>query len=277
MALLVCLMTQNTKSAPSAADTDRKLAQLHSSRLAQNQLAELQRQRESLERRGSEQRKLLEAMQIGASRADTDEVVKLTLDQQQKRLSLAEHEQKLQAAEVLADQFREKLDGLEVKATDTKRAVEAAMKQFREQKERQTIRARMPFAHATPKKQAGFILCHKKLRQIHHYDADGETAGYNAFDLRPAILRDEISPDDFNPLGGITIDDSAISIATLNTRLRPLSPTRHYVAIALWPDSYLEFRILRDHLLKLGFEYELILVGDENAISLGRGGNGRVQ
>jgi hypothetical protein len=59
--------------------------------------------------------------------------------------------------------------------------------------------------------------------------------------------------------------------------LAPFSPARHHIALAVWPDSFAEFRLVRDHLVRRGFNYELLLIERDGLVGIGAGGSSKVQ
>ena len=54
-------------------------------------------------------------------------------------------------------------------------------------------------------------------------------------------------------------------------------PSSTFFSCAVWPDSYEQFGIVKQNLLRLGYDYQLLPINDVEDLSVGRGGDGKVQ
>lgn len=58
---------------------------------------------------------------------------------------------------------------------------------------------------------------------------------------------------------------------------RSVSSDQYFMSIAVWPDSYEQFEAVKQTLIAKGFEYDLLPLGDVDAVTVGSGGEATVQ
>ena len=52
---------------------------------------------------------------------------------------------------------------------------------------------------------------------------------------------------------------------------------KHFLSVAVWPDSFKEFARLKENCLRLGYDYQLLPLNDVESIFIGSGGSASVQ
>jgi hypothetical protein len=67
------------------------------------------------------------------------------------------------------------------------------------------------------------------------------------------------------------------SLSRLQAAIVDRRPSNFFLTIALWPDSFDSFGKFRQHIVQLGYEYELLPLGDVPSIPVGRGSTPIVQ
>lgn len=136
-------------------------------------------------------------------------------------------------------------------------ALAQARAALEEARRRPPQRLRVPRFQQTTKQEFPVLLRAGRLVTVFRAGPGGVTTQLN----RAALF---IDPEDQTVRGkdraGLTLGGGAEARALLLERLKPLDPARHYVAIAVWPDSFDEAALLRDTLIDLGFEYGLNFV-----------------
>jgi hypothetical protein len=63
----------------------------------------------------------------------------------------------------------------------------------------------------------------------------------------------------------------AQTAARLDAAIAVRRPADYFLTIAVWPDSFDTFGQFRQHIMELGYEYELSPLGDVPSIRVGRG------
>lgn len=179
------------------------------------------------------------------------------------------------AAEVRAAAAKQKLAGAAVAVTVAEKELAEAHDEARKQAAEKRVTLRVPRERASIKNQVALLLRDGRLRQIFVYDASGAAVRVNRAEVDVAPDDATISPEQFR--GGDLIANQDGAVASLNRRLVPFSPTRHYMMIAVWPDSHQAFRHVRDSLVERGYDYQLLLLEEGDNVVLGGGGPSTVQ
>lgn len=128
---------------------------------------------------------------------------------------------------------------------------------------------------ATVPRNLGLIVRYGRVYVWHRYSADGWRVGLNTEDF--VVVADQgdklvTHPD---PTKGVPLTPEAATAETLRQRLRPFPSARWYCEIVVRPDSFDEFKVLRDTLIAEGYEYRLMPT-DVSVVDRG-GSGGRVQ
>lgn len=69
----------------------------------------------------------------------------------------------------------------------------------------------------------------------------------------------------------------AADVSHLEAALANELPQNTFLSVAVWPDSFKEFAGLKENCLRLGYDYQLLPLGDVESISIGSGGSAIVQ
>lgn len=79
------------------------------------------------------------------------------------------------------------------------------------------------------------------------------------------------------PYAGIPVSDDQQLETQLQETLSASDKEQHYLAIAVWEDSFDRFVFLKNAIVDMGFEYRLIPIEENSIISEGGGGQPLVQ
>jgi hypothetical protein len=278
LALLVCLLSfQSGRSAPSASVADEHVRQIEQHQQAQHILAKVDAAILRSRKAQADQRRAIEAL---GGRPDQQAVRDLTESEVQRRQledsirDVTAQTAKLESARVAAEQ---QLREVEEQFRHAKADATSAEGELLAQRKKQTLHMRLPRARETTKRQVPVLLTGQRLCNVYEYDGDGRPTNLNVNDIRLDDGADRIRPSDLRAGGGLAVGDSDTFRKSLDQLLAVFVPQRDYIALAVWPDSYSEFRLVRDHVVRRGFEYELILLDNDAPIGFGPGGKGQVQ
>lgn len=170
---------------------------------------------------------------------------------------------------------------------------EELRKKLEELKKRRGVTLSVPTKGETKKNQVPLLITGGHLTFVQEYDASGKAIANNTEDV--TITR---TPPTVRPKAGrgivIEVDGGASAtreqrneaVESLGRKLAASfakftnKPTAtngkkeedcHYFVIAVWPDSHLQFEVLRDLLIRRGFDYSLLLMKAGEAVSAGGG------
>lgn len=147
-----------------------------------------------------------------------------------------------------------------------------------EEQRRRVSAARLPVTKATAK-----IPIHIVLRKTHAFEIyrnDGR-GGYLEQPLDVEVRKDgsggAVHRVRLKDSGGFVVDDRLRTSARWRSILGRISPDEHFLYLMVYPSGYSAFRELRDAALRDGFEYDLILLQENEQIILSPGSNFRTQ
>lgn len=126
---------------------------------------------------------------------------------------------------------------------------------------------------STGKQEIQTILRYGRFYIWHRHGPDGERLGLNTDEF--VVLSEDRRAAHTTPIpgAGTPVVGSDESDRQLKGRLQTFSPSRDYIAIVVWPDSYGDFASLKKALVESGFEYRLIPATDDSSFT-DRGGSG---
>lgn len=163
------------------------------------------------------------------------------------------------------EQHRQRTQRAVIASRDAKTQLASRQARQRQAEAERTSQLRMPRSRPSDKREFIVAISGGKLFFPCRYDGDGHLLGWDegvVVAIDNTVLR-------LRPEGGIGIDDEAAAAEAIQPIVTKVRPRTHCIAIAVWPDAYPQFRLVRDALVKAGFEYKLVLLPDEGKLSLG--------
>lgn len=124
-------------------------------------------------------------------------------------------------------------------------------------------------------RELGLVLRYGRMYLWHRYDADGERAGLNTEEFVVVGEEDGTIITHPDPTKGIPLTKGGSTDEAIRNRLRPFPSGRFYVAVVVRPDSFDRFAILRDVLIRAGYDYRLM--PSESSVTDTGGSDTRVQ
>lgn len=108
------------------------------------------------------------------------------------------------------------------------------------------------------KQEVGVILRYGRLYVWHRYGASGIPLGLNTEEF--VVLEDSAGSirSTPNPAAGTPVTDTDESKRAVRSRLKRFDPDDQVIAIIVWPDSFEEFRYVKEAMLDLGFNYRIM-------------------
>jgi len=281
LALLICMQYNATSEmVDRPSNTDADIEQVLALKQIKNDVTVLKDSLEVSQERVATQETLLTALGGQIDQEILSELRNLQLREYQLHQSLNE------LREVVGDQQRRQSDALEQveqasrkleesravlsklheQAQEARQESAEANAELQELQDRQAVQLRLPRAHATSKKQVAIFLSNDRFRMPYKHDVNGNVIARNEEEVVFEVGSTSVSPANFVPNRGITVFGNRESLQAIDRRLVMFQPNAHYIMIAVWPDSFGSFRQVRDHLIGQGYEYQLLLMGKDEAI-----------
>jgi len=263
IALLVCIMIQMTGNRPGTIegpDAPVEAMKLKAQLKAMEEemaglMAELQRQTGKIQDLGGES-------ELAREYAD--------LSAQEQKLNAQHIKVTTQVTEIEGqiNVLKEKLRGLARQKDDLENQRPELVAQVEAAKKRDAYKIRLPEAHTPPPNQVAVLLSGRRMAFAFQYDKQGQRVGHNTTCVKISADKSRMYPIAGQ---GIGVADSDAFRTALRSQLQKFNNKQHYMVVAVWPDSYREFEILRDAVTRLGFEYGLLLLAEGDAVLLGKG------
>jgi len=132
---------------------------------------------------------------------------------------------------------------------------------------------RLPRLHSTDKLEVGFVVRYGRLYQWHRY-LSGIRIGLNTDEF--VVVKEDVDSVETlpKPYAGLSLTEPSQELVV--ARLNNFSPRTHFISIAIWPDSFDRFQMLKEAVVRLGFEYRIVIISDGESLT-DRGGRGLVQ
>lgn len=272
LALLVCILSRNVVQGTQLR-RDVESTRLQYAEVA-SQVRKLSAEDEHMSELVSHQRQLLESM--NASDTDVKHISELLaeiheLENQIARIDSAiVEEQKKQS--VLKNEYHQISEQLMVlRAELTRKKAEIAQRQ-----RRQEIKVRLPISRLTSKMEVPVLLIGGKVYEPFEYFEDGSSRLVRSGYLR-ALWDQELTVDEIKKQPGLVVRTQDQVVNWRKQLTKSLSPDTHYIALAVWPDSYNEFIRIRNDLVKQGYEYRLMIMGEGDPLLFSSRASGMVQ
>lgn len=177
----------------------------------------------------------------------------------------------LTAAQRAAESLRVDLTTLDEQLADSNERLATAQAALEREIESRTVDGRLPKTRATAKGQFGCLVRYGRL----YFLEDSATGDLNRrdLDISESVLGRQVEP---KPGRGVAIDGG--DFPTVFAReFAECDPAEDYAAIAIWTDSFEQWALLRNRLVELGYEYQLVPLAADESVVLGGGGAAQVQ
>ncbi len=168
------------------------------------------------------------------------------------------------------DDVRQNLEAAEAQRTE-------AMAELEQELQSQVEEIRLPSVRRTSKQEIGIVLRYGRLYVWHKYGPGHRRLGLNTDDfVIVAETKDGVRVRP-RPTRGVMLDASAESKAEVRSILSRFDHRTCCLAVIVRPDSYHQFRLVRDAAISLGLEYRLMPAGEDDPIADRGGVGGDVQ
>ena len=275
ISMLVCVLLQLSGSG--ASGTSGEVDKVQAATL-QLELDKLNSEIESTKQRLDNQTKQMKLLQTNA--ADPESVDRF--------FQLKEVEQQLRDQQRTLNRQATTQQTTISKAQDRKRDIDEQMKQLQKamltlkeafEQQDASVKVRLPRFKATAKREIPLLLEGGRYAFVSHYDATGKVVSLNRKDMEFGQVvipgrREQASTVKLRAGSGSLVSNADVFKRNLAQALSPFNAAHDYIAIAVWPDSFDQCETLRDALLEMSFEYNLILMeaGKPVISSTGAGG-----
>lgn len=254
--------------------TSRQASLNPPSEFSQAELLEVERELESSRRQlMTLQKSLVQQAAIARQVVDPDarELAQRVTALKQQRTALTEHislaVESAGLAQAAVNETARDLARLDEALATAKSALRTAEESLRQEVAARSRVARLPKLHETTKRQIGFLLKAGRLTSYAARDRDGHLVP-NLEDFISSTLQgqDFIEP---KPGRGIAVAAGEAETGEIARKLAEFDSREHYVAIAVWPDSFEHFAIVKAALVLAGFEYHLLPMQAGKIVSIG--------
>lgn len=269
IAMLVVLLVQSTEVLPTTeAEAGVTPADLQ---LLEQDLRNLQEELLILQQSRSAQQKLEAQFAPAAAR----ELV------EQRNVSQAERDRlAAERNQALADlaqrqahtrQIEQDLATLDRQVQQAEAERQQAVTSAQQEREARTQQLRLPVVRQTSKTQVGVILRYGRMYVWHRYSRSGDRMGLNTAEFVVVKDRSDGLVTTPIPSAGVPLTDGPECLQALRQRLKSFSPELFAIVPIVYGDSFTEFRYLKNALVKLGFDYELMPMTEGESV-MDRGG-----
>ncbi|MCS7304548.1 MAG: hypothetical protein NZ602_05500, partial [Thermoguttaceae bacterium] len=192
--------------------------------------------------------------------------VHLAKEVYQLQIRLQQMQARHQSLRQAETQIRQKIQNLQKQKEDllsqtkqTEKQLKELEKQLEAELAERTQTIPFPKERLTHKNSVALDLCFGRLYLWHRYDAQGNRIGLNTDEY---VVVEE-TPQHIltapKPYAGIPLDDP-LAPERIAARLRPFPPAKWHLDFAIFPDSFEYFQKLKRIIIKLGYEYRLVLI-----------------
>jgi hypothetical protein len=155
-------------------------------------------------------------------------------------------------------------------AAQSRQAMERRLRELREEEASSgaggVLRLRLPRFRRTDKVEVPVVLAGQRLALAARFDL-GRPVGADPAQVLIDATAEVVAP---RPGAGADLRDPISAAGAVDALVRPFAPETHFVTLAVWPDSYREAEMVRDRLIAMGFEFNLVLPEAGAGVSVGK-------
>ncbi len=211
---------------------------------------------------GDDQTEILELQaRLAQVEKQRDQTLKRQIELSQHLSDTETHVRKLQKE---LNELDQKLVEANAELAEKAKAVDEAL-DSREQK------TELPKVRSTTKGNLLFLMRYGKLYLVSSPTGVGFNSGHVTESSLLGVTR--IKP---RPSAGWDMSNS-IDVSEFERLVSSNPPSSIFLSCAVWPDSYEQFGTVKQTLLRLGYDYQLLPINDVDELSIGQGREGKVQ
>jgi len=144
------------------------------------------------------------------------------------------------------------------KKQDLERQQEDLQSELKEAVAKRTQKVDYSQLRPSDKQEVGIVLRYGRLYVWHRYGRGGTREGLNTDEFVVLEDTDGQVRSTPNPAAGTAIDETDQSAREVTARLSAFDPSYKVFAVIIWPDSFDQFRQVKEAMLQLGFNYRLM-------------------
>lgn len=135
--------------------------------------------------------------------------------------------------------------------------------QVQEEISLRTRTAKLPKQRVTQKKPVSFLMKNGKLYAHAKSDGNGKVAGQNASEVKELTDGNKIYVEPVAS-AGLAIDTETEELSAIKSKINQFNKEDYFLTIVVWPDSFQEFLVVKQAIVRSEYEYQLIpWPGDE--------------
>lgn len=173
----------------------------------------------------------------------------------------------LSQSQVAVNQVAAQLETLDRLLKDAPPKLAALEAELKAEIDRRAQDARLPLQRNTDKIGFPLLLRGGRLHSVYVISASGSFV-FNSgeCEMTTALGVKEVLP---KPGAGVAVEDTDGSRQALAERLAGLESDDTYITVFIWPDSFAQFRLLKDVLVARRFEYRLVPMTEDGKVVIG--------
>ena len=173
----------------------------------------------------------------------------------------------LSQSQVAVNQVAAQLETLDRLLKDAPPKLAALEAELKAEIDRRAQDARLPLQRNTDKIGFPLLLRGGRLHSVYVISASGSFV-FNSgeCEMTTALGVKEVLP---KPGAGAAVEDTDGSRQALAERLAGLESDDTYITVFIWPDSFAQFRLLKDVLVARRFEYRLVPMTEDGKVVIG--------
>lgn len=164
--------------------------------------------------------------------------------------------------ELLSEEAR-----LEESIRDAERELTVAQSRLKKEVLLRSHTATIPRERTTEKEEVPFLVSNGRLCACYDFHSNGTLIE----NRRESRVREVAGERIVEPVTaqGTLISNSTVDLTALADKLKSIDRSKYFVAVVVWPDSFDQFAILRQQLIRLQLEYRLIPWSGEQPLKEG--------
>jgi hypothetical protein len=261
--LVVILLNMSGHKAASVPATEEAQQQMAAAKEA---LAQAQSELDTIRRAANEQAKITAQF----SDPKVKELLStMTNSQSKAAIAAANNAANMQTAAEKQEEINRiasDMAALEAALAHAQKQLSAVDSQLKQEKELRTRTVNLPKQKQTSKDQIAFLL---QGGRLHGYMRIG-TSGNPEQDARDTKLV-TVGKETFVDVvagGGVSVNPTGDTTGAVAQKFSGWNPSQHFIAVAVWPDSFEHFPAVRQILVEKGFEYQLLPMPDGTKVPI---------
>lgn len=193
--------------------------------------------------------------QLQVKKKELQKEIQLSLDQ-------------IALSQIETNKIAQRMKDTRDKTAQARKALAAVQEKLRRELITRTRSAKLPQQHSTNKTQVGFFLKQGRLCAIASIDASGNLS-FNNDECKMITDSDNKTYLEPIPTKGRVVNPKGDNLQFISKTFTSFDPRQHFLTIFVSKDSFAHFVTIKDSIVRMGFEYQLVPWNESNKIYYG--------